>query len=73
MGIMGNIVKEKHMPDEGRVSIEDMLKKIGFMSIQLDVAAETIRTLQAEITRLQADEVIVDDIKEDNLGTKKQK
>ena len=61
------------MPDEGRVSIEDMLKKIGFMSIQLDVAAETIRTLQAEITRLQADEVIVDDIKEDNLGTKKQK
>lgn len=61
------------MPDDGRVSIEDMLKKIGFMSIQLDVAAETIRTLQAEITRLQADEVIVDDIKEDNLGAKKQK
>ena len=61
------------MPDDGRVSIEDMLKKIGFMSIQLDVAAETIRTLQAEITRLQADEVIVDDIKAVDPEQKKQK
>jgi len=70
---MGSIVKEKDMPDDGRVSIEDMLKKIGFMSIQLDVAAETIRTLQAEITRLQADEVIVDDIKAVDPEQKKQK
>jgi hypothetical protein len=61
------------MSEDGKVSIEDMLKKIGFMSIQLDVAAETIRTLQAEITRLQADEVIVDDIKAADPEQKKQK
>jgi hypothetical protein len=61
------------MSEDGKVSIEDMLKKIGFMSIQLDVAAESIRTLQAEITRLNSVEVISDDIKEDNSGTEKQK
>jgi hypothetical protein len=54
---------EAIMVDDNRVSIEDLLKKIGFMSIQLDVAAETIKTLQDEIIRLRADEVVISDTK----------
>jgi len=40
------------MTKDSTVSIEDLLKKIGFMSVQLDVASDTIAELKAEIQRL---------------------
>lgn len=43
------------MPQDTKVSIEDLLKRIGYMAVQLDVASDTIFELRAEIDRLKAE------------------
>ena len=43
------------MPQDSNVSINDLLRKIGFMSVQLDVAADTIAQLKAEIEKLNTE------------------
>jgi hypothetical protein len=46
---------EGMMPQDSNVSINDLLRKIGFMSVQLDVAADTIAQLKAEIEKLNTE------------------
>lgn len=41
------------MAQDTKVSIEDLLKRIGYMTVQLDIASDTIFELRAEIERLK--------------------
>lgn len=40
--------------ENGQVTINDLLRKIGAMSVQLDIAESTIKMLQEEIETLRS-------------------